>query len=119
MIIKAGREYEVKCTLGTIKDIESRFNKPFYTLLSDVNKMTTTEQIRFLYVGVKRADPQVEEKEFAADCEDNHGMGDLMEYLEQYVLALQFPGLSKEEVQKKLEKKLEQQNRAKSGLTGN
>ena len=119
MIIKAGKEYEVKCTLGTIKDIESRFNKPFYTLLSEVNKMTATDQIKFLYVGVKKADPQIEEKEFAADCEDNLGMGDLMEYLEQYVLSLQYPGMTKEEVQKKLEKKLEQQKRAKSNLTGN
>lgn len=108
MIIKAGKEYEVKCTLGTIKDIESRFNKPFYTLLSDVNKMTTTEQVRFLYVGVKRADPQVEEKEFAADCEDNLGLGMLSEYIEQYILELQYPGMSKEEIQKKLEKKLQQ-----------
>lgn len=114
MIVKAGMDYDVKCTLGTIKDIESKFNKSFYTLLSDVNKMTTTEQIKFLYVGVKRANSKIEEKEFIADCEDNLGLGNLSEYIEQYILELQYPGMAKDEIQKKLEKKLQQAEAIKS-----
>ena len=35
------------------------------------------------------------------------GLGDLMEYLEKYLYALQYPGLNDEEVQQKIEKKLQ------------
>ena len=45
MIIKLDKEYELKCTLGTIRAIEKRFNKTFIPLMSDLNKLTTTEQI--------------------------------------------------------------------------
>lgn len=106
MTIKLDRDYEIKCTLGTIKDIESRFNKPFYTLISGLDKLTTTEQIKLLYVGVKRADPSVTESEFVTACEDNMGLGELTDSLEQFVLQLQYPGLSGEEAVQKIEKKL-------------
>ena len=111
MYIKLDREYEIKCSLGTIKDIESRFGKPFFTLISAFDKLTTTEQIQLLYVGARRADPSLSEKEFVSACEDNLGLGELTDYLEQYVYQLQYPGLSKEEVQQRIEKKL-RDNRA-------
>ena len=111
MYIKLDREYEIKCTLGTIKDIESRFGKPFFTLISALDKMTTTEQIQLLYIGARRADPTISEKDFIAACEDNLGLGELTDYLEQFVYQLQYPGLSKEEVQQRIEKKL-RDNRA-------
>lgn len=106
MIIKLDKDYDVKCTLGTIKDIETRFSKPFYTLVSMLDKLTTTEQIKLLFVGAKRANANITENEFITACEDNLGLGELTEYLEQFVLQLQYPGLTNEEVQQKIEKKL-------------
>lgn len=107
MIIKIYREYEIKCTLGTIKDIENKFSKPFYTIIGGLDKMTTTEQIKLLYSGAKRADSSIVENDFVIACEENLGLGDLAENIEQFVLQLQYPGLSQEEVQQKIEKKLQ------------
>lgn len=108
MIIKLDRDYEIKCTLGTIKDIESRFNKPFFTLVSALDKMTTTEQIKLLFIGAKRAEPSIKEADFVEACEENLGLGELNEYLENFVLQIQYPGQSREEIQERIEKKLKQ-----------
>lgn len=118
MYIKLDREYEIKCTLGTIKDIESKFGKPFFTLISAFDKLTTTEQIQMLYVGARRADPSLSEKEFVSACEDNLGLGMLSDYLEEFIMQLQYPGLTHEEVQQKLEKKLENSRRLQAASTG-
>lgn len=107
MFIKADKNYEVKCTLGTIRDIEAKFGKPFFALVSELDKFTTTELISLLYVGVHKADKSVKEQDFIAACEDNLGLGELSDCLEQYVYQLQYPGLTPEEVQEKIEKKLE------------
>jgi len=107
MFIKTDKDYEIKCTLGTIKDIEAKFKKPFFALVSELDKFTTTELISLIYVGARRADPTLKEQDFIAACEDNLGLGELADYLEQYVFQLQYPGLKPEEVQEKLEKKLE------------
>lgn len=106
MYIKLDRDYELKCTLGTIRDIESKFGKPFFTLMGDLGQMTTTEQLKLLYVGAKKADPALTEADFITACEDNLGLGELADYLEQYVYELEYPGLTKEEVQDRIEKKL-------------
>lgn len=120
MFIKLDKDYEVKCTLGTIKDIEAKFGKPFFGLVSELDKFTTTELITLLYVGAHRADSTVKEQDFIAACEDNLGLGELSDYLEQYVFQLQYPGLKPEEVQERLEKKLERTRAMKKaqGLIG-
>lgn len=115
MIIKLDREYEVKCTLGTIRDIEVAFKKPFVSLLENVATLTTSEQIRLLYAGVKRADKTVEEGEFRAACEDKLGLADLAEYLQQFALEIQYPSLPPEEAKEKLAKKL---SAARTSSTG-
>lgn len=106
MYITLDRDYEIKCTLGTIKDIETRFNKPFFTLVSGLDKLTSGEHIKLLYLGAKRADPNLSETAFTAACEDKLGLGELTDYLEQFVFQLQYPGLSGEEIQERLQKKL-------------
>lgn len=119
MFIKLDREYELKCTLGTIKEIEARFNKPFFTLLGGIDKMTTTEQIRLLYIGAHRADSSLEESAFIAACDDCLGLGELTEYLEQFVLALQYPTLTREEAHDRLKKLTAGRETAKTaGSTG-
>ena len=118
MFIKLDKEYEIKCTLGTIKEIESRFNKPFLTLISGLDKLTTAEQIKLLYVGARRANPDMNEDEFIAACDDNLGLGSLTDYLEEYIIQLQYPGLTREEVQQKIEKKLAQARKLQVGSTG-
>lgn len=118
MFIKLDKEYEIKCTLGTIKEIESRFNKPFLTLLGGLDKLTTSEQIKLLYVGARRADPSLSEEDFIAACDENLGLGSLSDYIEEYVLQLQYPGLTREEVQQKIEKKLARSRQLQAATTG-
>jgi len=110
MFIKLDKDYEIKTTLGTIRDIEKAFGKSFFEIINDISKMSTDQQIKLLYIGVRRAHPEISEDAFNAKCEDYLGIGDLMEYLEQYFYGLQYPGLSESEVQSKIEKKL-QKNR--------
>lgn len=107
MFIKLDKEYEVKTTLGTIRDIERAFGKSFYEIINSVSKMTLDEQIKLLCVGVRKAHPEVNEETFNVLCENYLGIGDLMEYLEKFFYALQYPGLSEEEVQDRIQKKLE------------
>ena len=75
--------------------------------------------MRLLYIGVKRADAGVSEQQFFAVCDEYLGVGDLTDYLEQFVFALQYPGLSREEVQQKIEKKLAANRARQKDLPGN
>ncbi|MCL2234365.1 MAG: hypothetical protein FWC02_01640 [Firmicutes bacterium] len=107
MYIKLDREYEIKTTLGTIREIEKLFKKSFFEVINSVTNMLLDDQLKMLFAGVKKANPEMTEKTFNDLCDDYLGMGEIMEYLEQYIFALQYPGLTEEEVQEKLEKKLE------------
>ena len=107
MTIKLDKKYDVKTTLGTIREIEKTFKKGFFDIITDIASMQIDDQMRFLFAGVKKAGAEIDENKFIELCEDNIGIGELMEYIEQYIFALQYPGLSVEEVQQKLEKKLQ------------
>lgn len=115
MYIKLDREYEVKCNLGTIREIEKVFAKGFYEIMQGISALTTEQQLKMLFVGVKKATPSINFEGFLSLCEEYLGMGDLMEYLEKYLYALQYPGLSQEEVQQKIEKKLQKSRQLQTG----
>ena len=106
MFIKLDREYEIKTTLGTIRDIEKRFGKGFFALVQNMSELNTDDIIKLLFVGAKKAEPQLSEENFIMACDDNIGVGELFEFLEKYLYALQYPGLTDDEVKEKMEKKL-------------
>lgn len=114
MIIKLNRDYEVKCTLGTIKDLEGTFKKPFTALASELAHLTAGEQIKLLYAGVRRADASVREADFTAECEERLGLGELADYLEQFIYEIQYPNLTREEAKEKMEKKLREAQKIKA-----
>lgn len=107
MYIKLDKEREVKCTLGTIRDIEKKFNKGFYEILRGLDKMTVTDQIKLLHVGAVKADRDLNEEAFAELCDEYLGMGELQETLENFLYQLQYPGLSNAEIQDRIQKKLQ------------
>jgi len=107
MNIKLDRNYEIKTTLGTIREIERLFGTGFLDVINKITTMKLDDQIKFIFAGVKKANPEISEAQFTELCEDHLGMGDLMDCLEEYIFALQYPGQSVEEVQEKLEKKLQ------------
>ena len=116
MYITLDKQYQVKTTLGTIRDIERVFGKSFFEVVNSVSKMKVEDQIKLLYVGVKKMNAELSEETFNALCEDFLGIGDLMEYLEKYFYALQYPGLSEQEVQEKIEKKLQKNRELKADM---
>ena len=107
MKIQLENSYELKCTLGTIKDIENKFKKSFNEIVGSIDKMSTNDQIQMLYLGAKKADDSIVEKDFVAECDNNLGLGSLSEIIEDFILQLQYPGQTKEEIQKKIMNKLE------------
>lgn len=111
MNIKLDKEYEIKCTLGTIRAIETRFGKPFIPLMGELDKLTTTEQMRTLYCGFAKANPSVSEEQFVALMEEHVGMGEFADMLEEYVYQLQYPGKSRAEAEEIVQKKLERARR--------
>lgn len=107
MIIKLDKDVEIKCTLGTIRDIESVFKRSFVEIVTDIGKLSTSEQIKMLYIGAHRADPELKEEEFIDKFDNFLGLGDLSDYLEQFILQLQYPGKTEREIQERLEKKVQ------------
>lgn len=107
MIITLDKDYELKCTLGTIREIEQRFNKGFYTLMRDIEKMSVSDQLKLIYVGIKKAGADISEQNFSDLCDKYMGMGELTELLEKYLLQLQYPGLSTDEIKDRIQKKLQ------------
>lgn len=113
MIIKLKEEeFELNTKLGTTFKIEERFKKPFIKVLQNIENMTTKEQIEMLCCGINKE----EEKNFKNAIYEN-GFGDLTDILEEFVEALQYPGLTKEEIEeKKLAKIAKQKHYKEIGL---
>ena len=107
MQIKLDKNYEVKATLGTIRDIEKSFGKSFYEVAKSLGGMKVEEQIRLLFLGARKTNPDLNETAFFELCEEYLGIGNLLEYIEKFFYALQYPGLSEDEIKEKIEKKLQ------------
>ncbi|MCL2375724.1 MAG: hypothetical protein FWC82_04295 [Firmicutes bacterium] len=115
MNIKLDKTYEVKTTLGTIRDIEKAFDKSFFDIINSVANMKVEEQIKLLYIGVKKANPDISEGQFDDLCNDHLGLAELIELLEKYLFGLQFPGMTEAEVQEKLGKKSQEREAKVAG----
>lgn len=114
MFIKINdEEFEISTKLGTTFKIEKRFKKPYLRVLAGMEDMTANEQIDMLVCGIKEEETIKKFKESVEEV----GIGDLSEYLEEFVNGLQYPGLTEEEIfEKKLEKKKKQQKMKEAGL---
>lgn len=110
MFIKINEnEFELSTKLGTTFKIEKRFKKPYLRVLSNIDDMTAEEQIEMLACGIKE---QEDIKKFKESIEEV-GLGELSEYLEEFVDGLQYPGLSKEEIKEKKLQKIKKQKEMK------
>ncbi len=110
------REEEIECvtTLRTAMNIQKKFRKPYMQILKQIEDLDLEEQLKILYAGIelgKNSDIKFEElKEYFLD---NVGLEALGEYIEEFVNGLQYPGLSEEEIEKKLIAKAEKQDKMK------
>ena len=111
MYIRLDKDYEIKTTLGTIRDIERVFE-----VVNSISGMNVEDQLKLLYIGARKANTDLSEENFYVLCENYLGIGDLMECLEKYFYALQYPGLSEQEVQDKIKKKLQKSQQLKADM---
>lgn len=104
MIKKIGNEeIEFNVKLGTTIKIRKAFNKPFNDVLRGLDKLDVEDLIKLLYCGVN---PDVMSKEsFKELILENVGLMELYELVQSFIKKIQYPGLSEEEIDKKLEEK--------------
>ena len=100
------REYDFNCKLITCVKIKNKFNKNYNQLISEIETMDVNDMISLLYCGLNK--DEVDESDFRNYLLDNCGMGDLYDYVSWFVKQLQYPGLSEEEIEKKLLMKKQQ-----------
>lgn len=113
MLIKIkNEEFELNTKLGTTFKIEEKFKKPYLKVMQSIDNMTAKEQIEMLCCGINKE----KEKDFKNAIYEK-GFGELTEILEEFIEALQYPGLTKEEIEeKKLAKIAQQQHYKEIGL---
>lgn len=103
------REFDFDCTLRTCLKIKSKFKKTYNEVVSSLDKLDEREMISLLYCGLRQSD--VTENEFQDYILDNCGMGDLTDALMWFIKQIQYPGLTEDEIEKKLMLKREKASR--------
>ena len=107
MKIKLDKDYEVKVTLATAREIERVFDKTISDVVENVLEMTVEEQMKLLFTGVKLANPEMKEEEFLALCEEYLHFSELLKCIEIFIYALQYPNLSLDEAKEKVKQRQE------------
>lgn len=97
------KELEFNVKLGTTVKIKKAFNKGFNDVLRSLDKLDIDELIKLLYCGL--SEEQISKEGFVELCYDNLGMMELYELVQDFIKKIQYPGLSIEEIDKKLEEK--------------
>ena len=96
------KEYEFNVKLGVTIEIKKKLNKSFNQVLNEMDKMDVADLIKLLYCGVNKEIPY---SDFEQDVLDNIGLMELYELVQSFIKKIQYPGLTEEEIDKKLEEK--------------
>lgn len=113
MYIKYNNE-EIECvtTLRVAMNIQKKFRKPYLQILSNIEELDLEEQIKILFCGIELGkDNSISFEDFKNYVLDNIGLEQLENYLESFINSIQYPGLSEEEIEKKLIEKIEKQKK--------
>lgn len=105
------KDFDFNCKLGTCVKIKSKFGKNYNQLIGDIEKLDVNDLINLLYCGLDK--DVIDEQEFRNYLLDNCGVGDLYDYVSWFIKQLQYPGLSEDEIEKKLLEKREKAERLK------
>lgn len=104
-------EIELSEKLQVALNIQKRFAKPFIKAAKDISSMGIEELISFLACGLKDTKPE----EFKTLILDNIGISDLYDSVTAFVISLQYPGLSEDEIEKKVKAQQAKANRMNPG----
>ena len=100
------KELEFNVKLGTTVKIKKAFNKNFNDILKSLDKLDIDDLIKLLYCGLN--EDQITKDEFTNLCYDNLGLMDLYDAVQMFIKKIQYPGLTIEEIDKKIEEKNKQ-----------
>lgn len=96
-------EYNFNVKLGVTVKIKKAFGKSFNDLLRTLDKLDIEDYIKLLYQGLDT--DKITLDNFKEVCYENLGMMDLFELVQKFIKKIQYPGLTEEEIDKKLEEK--------------
>ena len=97
------KELEFNVKLGTTVKIKKAFNKNFNDVLRSLDKLDIEDLIKMLYCGL--SEDKISKDDFTQLCYDNLGMMELYELVQLFIKKIQYPGLSVEEIDKKIKEK--------------
>lgn len=98
-----GREFDFNCKLGATVRIKSKFKKTYNQVVEDLDKLDAEGMIALLYCGL--SPEQISETDFIAYIFETCGMGDLTDEISWFIKQIQYPGLTEDEIEKKLSEK--------------
>jgi hypothetical protein len=104
-------EVELSEKLQAALNIQKRFAKPFIRAAKEISSMGVEELIAFLSCGLKNTKPE----EFRTLILENMGIADLYDAVTAFCLPLQYPGLSEDEIEKKVKAQQAKANRMNPG----
>ncbi len=94
------QEYEFNVKLGTTIKIKKKFNKSFTQVLNDIEKFDVEDLIKLLHCGLD--EEKIKLDEFKENLLENIGMMELYDLVECFIKQIQYPGLTEEEIEKKI-----------------
>ena len=95
-------EYELSTTLRIGLAVQKRFAKPFLKVAQSIRNLGIEELIAFLSCGIEGSEN--DRKEFRdAILDGDLGLGGIYEAVAALVTGIQYPGLSEDEIEKKVQ----------------
>lgn len=98
-----GREFEFNVKLGTTLKIKKKFNKSFNQVLGEIDKLDVEDLIKLLHCGLNEEEIKLDD--FKAHLLDTIGLMELYELVQSFIKRIQYPGLTEEEIDKKIKEK--------------
>ena len=92
--------YEFSTKLGTTVKISKAFKRKYNDIVKRLGTMEVDDMIKFLHCALIG---DVELEEFTEDIYENIGLGDVAEMLMELVKRIQYPNLTIEEIDEKME----------------
>lgn len=102
-----GETYEVSTNLGTAYELEKKFNKKVADIATAINDFDIKQTVDVLYVGFKKKNPTVSEKDFESMLMDGDDLGiiDLKKEVLVLLTLIMSKNKSEEQVRTELEEK--------------
>jgi len=112
-----GQEFNLDTRLRVCYELQKQFNKKYMEIFKSISTMGIEEQIKMLYCGLSKEDKEKTSLTSFVDLLlDNIGLDEMLDHITKFVNQIQYPGLTEEEIEKKVQEKQAKLNKMK--MTG-